>query len=264
VKPAHRRGRGLGVALVLVALAAMVGPHTARAETTLVVRVLSESAEVRTGPGFAYRAIYVAREGETLPAVDRAPSDYWFRVALPDGTSGWILGDEVLPLAVDAVAPGPPTLGERFVRAVFSPPPLATAEVGLAFSAGLLGGEGMVLFRPSLLLAPHLGLEAFVGETVGEQVDVIYYGLGANLYLWPRSPVTLFFSLGGGGAHGRSKLDQPIAFDKNLATAHAGGGLLLALKKRITLRFDCRSHVLFEADYTRSLMEYSGGFAVLF
>jgi hypothetical protein len=252
------------VATALAVLALLMVATPALAEPTTVVRVLSESAEVRTGPGFAYRAIYVAAQGETLPVVDRAPGAYWFRVALPDGTSGWILGDEVLPLAVDPTAPGPPSFGERFVSAVFSPPPLASADIGLAFSAGLLGGEGMVLFRPALVLAPHIGLEAFVGETVGEQVDVLHYGLGANLFLWPRSPVTLFFALAAGGARGRKKADQFVPESGHFMAANAGGGLLVALKKRITLRFDCRNYVIFDANYTRNLLELSGGFAVLF
>lgn len=247
---------------VLVVLLAVAAP----AEAAEVVRVLSESAEIRTGPGFAYRAIHVARQGDVLPAIDRAPGAYWFRVSLPDGTLGWILGDEVLPLVVDAAAPGPPSLGQRFVDAVFSPAPLASADVGLAFSAGLLGGEGMVLFRPSLVLAPHLGLEGFVGETVGEQLDVIHYGVGANLYLWPRSPVTPFFALAGGRAAVNKKADQFVVPDneRDFWSANAGGGLLIALKKRITLRVDVRNYVIFHANYTRNLMEYSGGFAVLF
>jgi hypothetical protein len=250
---------------VVAAIVVVAGlPGVARAEST-VVRVLSESAEVRTGPSFAYRSVYVAVHGEVLPVVDRAPASFWFRVSLPDGTSGWILGDEVLPVAVDPRAPGPPGLGTRFVRAVFSPPPLATADVQLAFSAGLLGGEGMVLFRPAWLLAPHLALEGFVGETVGEQVDILHYGLGANLFLWPSSPVTFFFGLGAGAAHGRRKADQFVVPEAGrYLAANAGGGLLVALKKRITLRFDCRTYAIFEADYTRALMEYSGGLAVLF
>jgi hypothetical protein len=261
----RRRVRRAGLVATFAASFALLSPLGARADSILVARVLSESAEVRTGPGFAYRAIYVAQQGETLPVVDRAPGAYWFRVTLPDGTSGWILGDEVLPLAVDAAAPGPPGLGERFVSAVFSPPPLASAEIGMAFSAGLLGGEGMVLFRPSVLLAPHLALEGYVGETVGDQIDIVHYGLAANLFLWPRSPVTLFFSLGGGGAHGRKKADQfVLPEDSDFLTANAGGGLLIALRKRITLRIDCRNYAIFDANYTRNLMEYSGGFAVLF
>jgi hypothetical protein len=230
--------------------------------------VLSEAADVRTGPSFAYRAVYVAARGETLQAVERAPADDWFRVVLPDGTYGWILGDEVLPIAVDPAGQAPPTLGERFVAAVFSPAPLARGDVGLCFSAGILGGEGLALFRPAYLLAPHIALEGAVGETVGDQVDVLYYGLGANLYLWPTSPVTPFFALGGGGAHRRWKADQNVSGARNTrsdyTTANVGGGLMLAFKKRITVRFDFRNHLLFDPDTTRNLQEYSGGLAVIF
>ena len=63
----------------------------------------------------------------------------------------------------------------------------------------MLGGDGMFLFRPAVLLAPHVSLEAFVGETVGNQVDVIYTGGGFNAFLFPTSPVTPFV----GGAGGR-------------------------------------------------------------
>jgi hypothetical protein len=101
---------------------------------------------------------------------------------------------------------------------------------------------------------------------VGEQLDVLYYGLGANLYLWPRSPVTLFFALAGGGARGRQKVDQfTLPKDRgNFATANVGGGLLIAFKKRVTLRFDFRNHAIFDPNYTRNLQEYSGGLAVFF
>jgi hypothetical protein len=253
-----------GGALVAVAvIATLATARPARAQG-VVVRVLSEAAEVRTGPSFAYRTVYVASRGETLEAIDRATKDFWFKVVLPDGTYGWIMGDEVLPIVVDPTAPKPPSFGDRFVEAVFSPAPLARGDVGLTFSAGLLGREGLVLFRPSVLLAPHLGIEGFFGETVGEQADVVYYGLGASLFVWPASPVTPFFALGGGGAYGRKKADQFTIKDGNYACANVGGGLLIAFKKRVTVRFDFRNYAVFDPDYTRNLQEYSGGLAVIF
>jgi hypothetical protein len=258
----RRAVRAGGVAWLVAAALVLAAPE-ARAAST-VVRVLSEAAEVRTGPSFAHRSVYVAARGETLEAIDRASSGFWFKVVLPDGTYGWILGDEVIALAVDPTAPGPPSLGARFVEAVFSPAPLDRADMGLTFSAGLLGGEGMVLFRPALMLAPHLALEGFVGETVGEQADVIHFGLAANLFLWPRSPVTPFFVLGGGGAHGRRKADQFTIEPGTFMTANVGGGLMFAFKKRVTLRLDFRNYSVFDADYTRALQEYSGGLAVFF
>jgi hypothetical protein len=256
-------------AAVMAALAGLLAAPPVEAAPSVVVRVLSEAADVRTGPSFAYRAVYVAARGETLQAIERAPGDHWFRVVLPDGTYGWILGDEVLPIAVDPAGQPPPGLGQRFVEAVFSPAPLARGDVGLCFSAGMLGGEGMALFRPSYLLAPHIGIEAAVGETVGERLDTVYYGLGANLYLWPTSPVTPFFALGGGGAHRRWKADQKVSGARDdirtdYTTANVGGGIMFAFKKRITLRFDFRNHVLFDPDTTRNLQEYSGGLAVIF
>jgi hypothetical protein len=250
-------------ASVFLVVALLAGAARADDEGA-AVRVIAEEAEVHTGPGFAYRTVYVATRGETLRAEARASADYWFRVVLPDGTYGWIIGDQVLPLEVDPTAPGPPTLGDRFVAAVFSPAPLAVGDVSLSFSAGMLGGEGMLLFRPALLVAPHLALEGFVGETVGEQTDVIYYGAGANLYLWPSSPVTPFVAIGGGGAKGYKKADIYTVTPGHYASANVGAGLLFALKKRITLRFDFRDYVIFGANYTQELKEYSGGLAVVF
>jgi hypothetical protein len=250
--------------MLLLAAVLLGAGGRAAAREGLALRVLSEAAEVRTGPSFTYRSVYLAARGETLEAVDRAPTGFWFRVVLPDGTFGWILGDEVLPVAVDPTAPEPPSLMARLVDAVFSPAPLHRADVGLSFSVGLLGGEGMVLFRPSVLLAPHLALEGFVGETVGQHLDVLYYGAAANLYLWPTSPVTPFFALGGGGARGRQKADQPVIDTGNYLGANVGGGLLIAFKKRVTLRIDFRNYAVFDADYTRNLQEYSGGLAIFF
>ena len=238
-----------------------------------VVRVIAELAEVKTGPGFSYRTVYVAPRGETLIAVERANREYWFRVKLPDGTFGWVLGDQVLALNVDPSATAPPGFFSRVASAIFSPPALLVGDVGMSFSAGVIGGEGMVMFRPAMLLAPHLALEGFVGETVGEQLDVLYYGLSANLFVWPTSPVTPFFSMGGGGTWGRTSLDnfavtaqaeKVRARAGNLSLASVGGGLLISLKKRITLRFDYRDHLVFDPNKTQDLKEFSGGLAIFF
>lgn len=232
-----------------------------------VLRVIAEVATVRTGPGFTYRAIYSAGRGETLRAFARAPSAHWFAVELPDGTAGWVLGDEVLPLMVDPTAPAPPGFWGRLADAVFSPAPLAEGSVGLSFSAGVLGGEGLVLFRPAVLLAPHLAIEGYVGETVGRQITTLFYGAAANLYLWPRAPVTPFFCLGGGGTYGRRKVDQLVMRpdrEGGFTSALAGGGLLIAFKKRITLRFDFRNFVVFSPNRSHELQEYSAGLAVVF
>ena len=249
---------------VMAALVLLAWPCVAHAEDAMV-RVMTDQAQIHTGPGFGYRVVYVAERGEVLRAIERATRGYWFHIVLPDGTYGWILGDEVLPFDIDlegrAERPG---LLRRMADALFAPSPLGEGMVELTFSAGMLGGDGMFLFRPALLLDPHVALEAFFGETLGDQIDVLYYGAGANVYLWPASPMTPFFALGGGGVSSRRKADQFTIAVGNFSTVNVGGGVMVAFKKRVTLRFDFRNHLIFDPNHTQSAQEFSGGLAIVF
>lgn len=254
--------RTLAVAALVAAV--LVAP-AARAEDEALVRIVAEQADVHTGPGFGYRVIYVARRDEVLPAIGRATNDRWFRVQLPDGTYGWVLGDQVFPLDVDtSEAHRGPSIWKRMGEAVFSPSPLAEGAIGFTFSAGLLGGDGMFMFRPAVLLAPHVTLEAFVGESVGDQLDVRFVGGGFNSNLFPSSPVTPFVAVAGGGAFGRKKADQFPVENSNRTMLNVGGGLLVSLKKRLTLRGDARHYVIFDANHVQRLQEYSGALCVYF
>lgn len=251
--------------LALPAVGVALTSPPARADDRALVRVIAEEAQVHTGPGFGFRVVYVAKLNEVLPAIGRASHDHWFRVELPDGTYGWILGDEVFPLDVDtAAAHQGPSVWKRMGAAVFSPPPLEEESVGFAFSAGVLGGDGMFLFRPSWLLAPHISLEGMIGETVGNQVDIIYAGGGLNVFLFASSPVTPFVGASAGGAFGRKKADQFAIQTGNYSMLNVGGGLIVALKKRLTLRGDVRQYVIFDANHTQRIQEYSGALSVYF
>jgi hypothetical protein len=255
-----RAMRGACIAVVLLTTL------PARADDRALVRVIAEEAQVHTGPGFAFRVVYKARLNEVLPAIGRASHDHWFRVELPDGTYGWILGDEVFPLDVDTTAAHEgPSIWKRMGTAVFSPPPLEEKNVGFTFSAGVLGGDGMFLFRPSWLLAPHVSLEGTIGETVGNQVDVIYAAGGFNAFLFASSPVTPFVGASAGGAFSRKKADQFADVQTgNYSMFNVGGGLIVALKKRLTLRGDARQYVIYNANHTQQIQEYSGALSVYF
>ena len=248
---------------VAAALAVVLTASAARADDQALVRVIAEAASVRTGPSFGYRVVYRANQGEVLTVIGRATHDHWFRVELPDGTYGWILGDEVFPLDVDmAAAHRGPSIWKRMGHAMFSPSPLMAENVTFTFSAGVLGGDGMFLFRPAVLLAPHVSLEGFVGETVGNQADVIYAGGGFNAYLFPTSPVTPFVGGAAGGAFGRKKADQFAIQTGNYSMVNVGGGLVASFKKRISVRGDVRHYVIF--NHTQRIQEYSGALAVYF
>ena len=230
--------RRLTVAAASLA-AALASP--ARAEDQALVRVIAEAASVRTGPGFGYRSVYRANQGEVLTVIGRATQDHWFRVELPDGTYGWVLGDEVFPLDVDTAprtaARRSSVDGKRDLLAVSAD----DRERHVRVSAGVLGGDGMFLFRPAVLLAPHVALEATIGETVGNQADVIYAGGGFNAYLFPTSPLTPFVGGAAGGAFGRKKADQFAIQTGNYSMVNVGGGLVASFKKRISVRGDVRT-----------------------
>ena len=216
------------------------------------MRVIAEEASVRTGPGFGYRVVYRANQGEVLTAIGRATHDHWFRVELPDGTYGWILGDEVFPLDVDTAAAhrGPVDLEADGARDLLAVAADDRERHASRSRPGVLGGDGMFLFRPAVLLAPHVSLEATIGETVGNQVDVIYAGGGFNAYLFPTSPVTPFVGGAAGGAFGRKKADQFAIQTGNYSMVNVGGGLVvvvqeahLAARRRPPLRdLQCQPH----------------------
>lgn len=251
---------GLFVATILTGF---VPP--ARAHDDALVRVMAEQADVHTGPSFAYRIVYVGTRGEVFPVIERATRAHWFRVRLPDGTSGWLLGDQVFPLDLDtAEAHRGPSIWRRIGDAVFSPSPLLEGRFGVSFSAGILGGDSAFIVRPAILFEPHVSLEAFVGEAVGNQLDVIYFGAGPNVFVFPTSPVTPFLSTAAGGVLTVPKADQYATASSTLAMVNVGGGLIIALKKRITLRADARHYVLFDPNHTKRIQEYTGGFNVVF
>lgn len=250
----------------LVAVAIGVAGRPAGAAEEALVRVIAEQAHVHTGPGFSYRSVYAATRGEVFPVLERATTALWFRVRLPDGTSGWLLGDQVFPLDVDtAEAHRGPSVWRRFSDAVFSPSPLVDGRFGLSFSAGVVGGDSAFIFRPAILFEPHLSLEGFVGESVGNARDVIYFGGGPNVFLFPTSPITPFLSAAAGGAQRRPKADQfaPVK-NTTYALVNAGGGLLIALKKRVTLRGDARHYVIFDPNHTQRIQEYTGALSIVF
>lgn len=259
-------GRAVLLPLLLGLVTTLCPPRgVARAAEEALARVIAEQAAVHTGPGFGYRTVYVANRGEVLPVLERATRAHWFRVRLPDGTSGWLLGDQVFPLDLDtAGAHRGPSLWRRIGDAVFSPSPLLEGRFGLSFSAGMVGGDSAFIFRPAILLEPHLAVEGFVGESVGNEQDVIYFGGGPNIFLFPSSPVTPFLAAAVGGANGRPKADQFAIPHTSFALVNVGGGLLVALKKRVTLRGDVRHYVIFDPNHTQRIQEYTGALSIVF
>jgi hypothetical protein len=255
-----RCARLLGACALLLGLLA---PLDAHAKGSVQLRVIVPRAAVRVGPGYTYRELYRAERGEVLAVVERN-STYWFRVILPDGRFGWIYGEEVIPFVVDLAGGTASQRWARFRDAIFSPSPIPSSRAGFTFSGGVLGGDGMFMFRPSLTLDAHVSLEAHVGESVGADGSLLLYGLDTVGLLWPQGPFCPFVALGAGGATTFPKVDGVTQSSSTQWALDAGGGAMIFFRKLITLRFDFRNYTLFTPNARTNRQEYSGALAIYF
>ncbi len=262
------RAARAGALLVALALLASAAPSAAAEEPEAFARVVTDEAEVRTGPGVSYRVVYTAHRGETLALDGRPGAGFWLRVILPDGRVAYALGDELQPFAVrpgEAEAPSRPGL--------FSPPPLMGARGGLSLIGGAfhtpLDGGGSATYgymeaRPSLVLDRSLSLDLFVGDVLTSDGSELLYGGGATVYLAPSWVVCPFGSIGAGGLSIFPSADSFVLKRQDLYAARAGGGLLVSLRWRILLRLEVTNLTLFTADTFRNAQSYAGGLGVFF
>jgi hypothetical protein len=248
----------------LVILFALLWCGSAHADAYL--RVIAQQAPVYSGPSTGYRELAVVDRNQVLQVLERGTRDYWFKVELDDGTSGWILGDLVYPFEVgEEEQPGVFTrMGRAIRRAILGPSPAPYADVGLSFSAGLLANEGVFMLRPSWLIDPYWALEAFAGLSPRSETNLYLGGLAFVLRLVPGAVIGPYATLGLGAAHIIPKSDNYVGQTGTLMALGAGGGLEITFKKQITLRLDARNWSIFDQNESTNYQEYSGGLAIFF
>lgn len=235
------------------------------AEAEAYLRVIAQKAPVHSGPSGNYRTVFIAERGQVFQVLERGTKDYWFKVELEDGTTGWILGDVVYPFEVGPDDAGALTrMGRAIRRTLLGPSPIIYANVGLSFSAGILDKEGVFLLRPSWLIDPYWALEGFAGLSPRSDKDVFLGGLAFVLRMAPGAVIGPYASIGLGAAHIRPKADNFLDEKETLMALAAGGGFEITFKKQITLRIDARNWSLFNQNHTSNGQEYSAGLAIFF
>lgn len=254
----------LAAAIAFAGLA--TGTQDADADADPFVRVISQEAPVHTGPSSQYRRIYVAERGDVYEVLERGTKDFWFRIKLEDGTTGWVFGELVFPFEV-----GPEEdagvftrMGRAIKRAILSPSPVPYADVELSFSAGILDIEDVYILRPAWVVDPYFAIEGFAGLSPRQQDDLFLGGLGLTLRLIPGASFAPFVNVGSGVAHLRPKVDNFTAERQTLLAMVAGGGFEITFKKQITVRLDFRNWTIFDPDQASNGQEYSGGLAIFF
>ena len=230
------------------------------------LRVIAQHAPIHSGPGNGYREVAFADRNQVFPVLERGTKDYWFKIELEDGTSGWILGDMVYPFEVgEEEEPGALTrMGRAIKGAILGPSPVPYANVGLSFSAGLLQGEGVYFLRPSWLVDPYWAIEGFAGLSPRSDKDIYLGGLAFVLRMAPGAVLDPYVSLGLGAAYISPKATNYVDPRATLMALGAGGGLEITFKKQITLRLDARNWTLFDENRSNQGQEYTGGLAIFF
>jgi hypothetical protein len=270
----HRAGglRGLAgaagmvarVAIALAGLAIAAEPALAAdapiPETVdTVARVTTSSSELRAGPGLSYRVIQRAERGDTFFVQGREPTGFWLRVYLADGRTAYLLGDTAdTMLASDSAANGASAPG------VFSPPPLASAHAGMAMTGGIFAGNGYAELKPAFVVTRSLSLEPYVGLVMSSSGRSLIYGAGALINLLPELPIAPYLGLGGGGYSSLPNQDSFTQQRQTLFHARAGGGLLISLRWRISLRLEMNNTLLFNAETYRNAQSYVAGLGSYF
>lgn len=249
--------------VVILALCCAAG--TASAEAYL--RVIAQKASVRSGPSNGYRETAIVTRNQVFQVLERGTrGEYWFKIELEDGTSGWILGDLVYPFEVgEEEQPGVFTrMGRAIRRAILGPSPIPYANVGLSFSAGMFDREGVFMLRPSWIIDPYWALEAFTGLSPRSDKSIYLNGLGFILRMAPGAVITPYAGISLGAAYISPKADNFVDKKETIMALGAGGGLEITFKKQITLRLDARNWTLFDQNTSNNGQEYSGGLAIFF
>jgi len=244
--------------VLLSVLLAPAGAWAAEDEEDAYARVVVAEAELRAGPGVSHRVIYRAPRGETFLIATRETAGFWLQVTLPDGRTGFVLGDTVEPVAAD----------EDSVEALrkpgfFAPPALQDANGGFAMMAGVYDLAGYVELRPGWVIAPAIALEPYVGLALKNDSRRLIYGGAGTLNLLPDKALAPFVTIGAGGMYEDPK-DEFVRPSRKWFHARAGGGFLVSLRFRVSLRLEAANMVLFEEDDYENVQSYAAGLGTYF
>jgi uncharacterized protein YgiM (DUF1202 family) len=246
----------LPVFLSVLALPSLA--RAADADEDAYARVVVAEAELRAGPGVSHRVIYRAPRGETFLISTRETAGFWLQVTLPDGRTAYVLGDTVEPVsATEDSAEGARKPG------FFAPPALQDAHAGFAMMAGIYDRAGYVELRPGWVIAPAIALEPYVGLALMRDSRRIVYGAAGTLNLLPDKALAPFVTIGCGGMYEQPK-DEFVRKERKWFHARAGGGLLISLRFRVSLRLEAANMVLFQEDDYQNVQSYSAGLGTYF
>jgi len=253
-------------AVRLVLLAALFWHGPARADLEgrdIHLRVMATSVPVRTGPGGSFREIGRVGRGQVYEALDRSYDGAWYRIRLARGVSGWVLAELVWPFEVVDEAGLSATQGWLYDK-VLAESKLADGKLVFTIAGGALGADGMFSLRLGYQPSRHWIIELMAGQSVGHLGSLAVYGVELLVAIGPWRTLVPFAAVGAGAATTLPHREGSLFAESTRPLLTAGGGLLLALRGGVTLRFDARQMMAFSEEELWEVVALTGGLMLAF
>ena len=225
----------------------------ARSDVELIVE--EAFIELRTGPGRGYPVFYVVEQGEEITVTRRRTE--WFEVIAPKGQEGWVHRD-ALELTLD-----PEGMAIRVEDSSFGSYTNRRFEMGVM--DGEFGGADVISVYGAYSFTPNVSAEIAVSQGIGTFADSVFATANVVHQFFPDKRITPFFTLGGGMLRTSPNATLVEVEDRTDEIAFAGIGLRAYATRRLLLRAEYKSYVIFTSrDENQEIDEWKAGFSFFF
>lgn len=211
--------------------------------------------EMHTGPARGYPVFHVVDRGETVEIVKQRTD--WFLVRDADGDEGWV-DQAQMELTLN-----PDGSEVDFQRANLEDLTNSKWEIGAL--AGDFGGANIVSLYGAYSLNPHVSIEAWGSQILGNFSNGWMASVNVVHETWPDWRVSPFFTLGAGYIRTEPKSTIIQGEDRNDQIGHAGAGFRVYVTRRFVFRAEYKTHVVFTSrNDNEEVEEWKVGFAFFF
>jgi hypothetical protein len=219
------------------------------------VAVADPYLEMHTGPGRGYPIFHVVDRGETVEIVKQRTD--WFLVRDADGDEGWVDQDQM------ELTLNPDGSEVDFERAGIEDFTNSRWEMGVL--AGDFGGANIVSLYGAYSLNPHVSLEVWGSQILGNFSNGWTASVNVVHETWPDWRFSPFFTLGAGMIRTEPKSTIIQGEDRNDQIGHAGAGFRVYVTRRFLFRAEYKTHVVFTSrNDNEEVEEWKVGFAFFF
>jgi hypothetical protein len=219
------------------------------------VAVADPYLEMHTGPGRGYPIFHVVDRGESVEIVMQRTD--WYLVRDAGGDEGWVDQAQMeLTLAPD---------GSEFDIAQANLGDFTNSRWELGVLAGDFGGANIVSLYGGYSLNPHVSIEAWGSQILGNFSNGWTASVNVVHEAWPEWRVSPFFTLGAGVIHTEPKSTIIQGEDRTDQIGHVGAGFRVYVTRSFLFRAEYKSYVVFTSrNDNEEVEEWKVGFAFFF